>query len=152
RLGAAELLERRLGDVAGACAELQALDDAGIRDRAVLVRLAELSERAGQPRNAVDAYRRAAAHATGTNAAELELRAGDVLRGLPAHNEASIAYERALERDPLHAEACERLLDALEPGQARERVVAGFERAVRTALEREPARLDLLRLPRLERI
>jgi hypothetical protein len=147
RLGAAEFLERRMGDIAAACAELHALDAAGIQDQAVLVRLAELSERAGQYRNAVDAYQRAAAQATRAAAAELELRAGDVFRDrLGAQNEALSAYQRALAADALNAEACARLLDLVADGEDRQRLIDSFEHTVHAALEREPARADLLRL------
>jgi tetratricopeptide (TPR) repeat protein len=147
RLGAAEFLERRIGDVNAACAELQALDAAGIQDQAVLMRLGELCERSGQYRNAVDAYQRAAQEAPGAAAAELELRAGDVLRDrLGAQNEALIAYQRALAANALNADVCARLLDLLPEGDERQRLIEGFERAVRGALEREPARADLLRL------
>jgi hypothetical protein len=148
RLGAAEFLERRLGDVEGACAELQALRAVGISDNDVLVRLAGLCERAGHYRQSVDVYREAAGQATLAAAAELERRAGDVLRHhLGASNEAAAAYERALSAYALDGASCAHLVELAE-GEQRERILVTFEHALRAALEREPARPELLRLLR----
>jgi tetratricopeptide (TPR) repeat protein len=148
RLGAAEFLERRLNDVEAACAELQALRAVGISDNDVLVRLAGLCERAGRYRQAVDVYREAAGQATLAAAAELERRGGDVLRRhLGASNEAAAAYERALAAYALDGAACAHLLELTE-GAPRERTLVAFEHALRAALERDPARPELLRLLR----
>jgi tetratricopeptide (TPR) repeat protein len=147
RLGAAEFLERRLDDPAGACDELRALVAAGVDDHAVLMRMASLCERASLFRDAVDAYRKAATQVSGAAAAEIELRCGDLLdQRLGAQHEAEGAYARALSADPLAVDAYTRLLSRTEDAREREPLIAQLERAARAALEREPAEPRYLRL------
>jgi tetratricopeptide (TPR) repeat protein len=149
RLGAAEFLERKLGDVEGALRELELLRSAGIRDRDVLARIGGLRERLQRYRPAVEAYREAAAQSTLAARAELERRAGDVLRDhLSASNEAIAAYGRALEAYALDDVACGSLLELSEDVELRGRVLSDFERELRSAIEREPARPELLRILR----
>ncbi len=149
RLGAAEFLERRLGDLDGAREELQALRAQGGGDPEVLARLAALCARAGRFREAVEAYQQAAERSSAAEGAELQRRAGDLLRDhLGASNEAAQAYERALAAYPLDAESCARLLELDGSSEAREHVLSRFEQALDAALQREPARADLLRLLR----
>jgi tetratricopeptide (TPR) repeat protein len=145
RLGAADLLESKLGDVDAALAEIGALVGAGLADAAVHAKAADIAERAGRFDEAAEALGRAADASSGERRAAFEKRAAALHRDRridPAS--AVVALRRALEAVPLDLEAAEALADLLA-GEARAAHGADFERIVREALASDPTEPALLR-------
>lgn len=145
-LGAADFLERRLGDLEAACTELEAVREISPDDPELLARIAGLYQRSSRYRDAAQLYARAAAYSSGRAAAAFERSAGDVLLDpLGVVGEAAEAYARALAADPLDAQACAKLVELLDGATARAEVLANFEAALDAALARDPLDPALLR-------
>ncbi len=140
RLGAADFLEKKLGDAAGAIAELRAIDALGLADRALHLRVAALGEGASLWEDAVAGYERAA-EGTGPDAAKHARRAAAIrLEHLGDAAGAEAWYRKALAADPLDLEAFRALDRLLGQGPAQVQVAEQLEAAVRERLA--PERLD----------
>jgi predicted Zn-dependent protease len=146
RLGAADFLEKKLGDLGGALDELARIEELGLADCALFERMADLAERAGRVDDALAALAKAAdAAPEPALRAAIERRAGrmwDERKGDEV--QAIAAYRRALEAVPTDVLAGS-ALTALLVGEARTEHVQRFESAVRAALEPDPTEPDLLR-------
>jgi tetratricopeptide (TPR) repeat protein len=146
RLGAADFLEKKLGDLPAALEELRALEALGLADRPLYERMADLAERANRIDEALAALAKASEAATEPAIrAALERRAARMWEERKADAVHAIAaYRRALESVPtdlLAASALSRLLDGSERVELSKR----FEGAVRAALDPDPTDPDLLR-------
>lgn len=148
RLGAADFLEKKLGDPAGAIAELRAIEALGLADRALYLRVAELAEAASLPDEAVWALDRAA-EGTGPQAASAARRASTLrLERLGDVGGAERALYRALEADPTDRQAFRALGDLLGGGRAFEEAAERLELSLRERLTEhglDPAALRGLR-------
>jgi hypothetical protein len=145
RLGAADLLETKLGDAEGALAELAALAEAGLADAAVHAKAADVAERAGRLDEAAESLALAAAASSGERRASFEKRAAALHRdGRGDAASAIVALRRALAAVPLDLEAAEALA-ALLGRDARAEHAAAFERVVRESLAADPTEPSLLR-------
>lgn len=134
RLGAADFLEKKLGDPAGAIAELRAIDALGLADRALHLRIAKLAEGASMLDETLWALERAA-EGTGAEAATAARRAATIrLEQLGDAAGAEGALRRALEADALDVEAFRALIGLLGPGPAQIASAERLERAVRERL------------------
>ncbi|MBX3273310.1 MAG: hypothetical protein KF729_23810 [Sandaracinaceae bacterium] len=146
RLGAADFLDNRLANPAGALAELDALHAAGLADIEIYERMATIAERLGKFDAAIEALGHGVESAPSAGiAARLERRAGALHleeRGDPAA--AADAYRRALALAPTDVRAGEALARIL-PESERVEMSLNVERSVRQALMRDPFDAKLLR-------
>jgi tetratricopeptide (TPR) repeat protein len=146
RLGAADFLDRKLDDVVGALAELRAVEELGLGDRALFERVAGLAERIGDLDRASEALERAAEveRDPGKRAtverrlAKLELTS----RGRREH--ALAAYRRALRALPTDLESLESASALIaDPGE-RVSLSEAPEQAFRARLVADPLDADTL--------
>ncbi len=146
RLGAADFLDGKLDDAAGALGELNALHEAGLADLAIYKRAADLAERAGKPDEMVEALEHAIGRATSAaEATRLGRRAGAVHATTRHDAPAAIAtYRRALATSPTDLESGEALASLLD-GEERAQLSHLFERSIRGALSAAPLDPSLLR-------
>lgn len=148
RLGAAEFLDKKLGDAAGALAELQAIErELKLTDRVVFDRIASLAERLGRSGEAATARSSSAE----TSSDPKSIAAAHRKNGLEAKTagrmeDAAQAFRRALEAMPDDVEAVEALADIPGAGDAEERV-----QGVLVALRRGAFPVTLDQLSKLER-
>lgn len=149
RLGAAEFLEKKLQDPAGALAELTAIDtELKMADRVVYERMASLAERLGRLDDAARAYGEAAARATDpAKRAAAYRKLGELARRQGRLEDAAAAYRRALDAQPDDVDAAEALAEIPVAGDAEERVQA-VSVALRTGVF--PVTVD--HLTRIERV
>ena len=146
RLGAADFLEKKLDDAAGALAELSALHEIGLADREIYERMADVAVKIERHDDAVEALAHAVEHASSAKAvARLERRAGAIHAEERLDRDAAVAaYERALAASPTDLEACEALA-ALLDGPERAAASHRFEQALRPLLEDDPTEPQILR-------
>jgi tetratricopeptide (TPR) repeat protein len=149
RLGAAEFLEKKLGDPAGALAELSAIEtELGMADRAVYERIAALAQRTGRLEDAARAHTEAAARAGDPDErAAAYRRLGDLARREGRLEDAAGAYRNALEAKPDDVDAVESLAEIPVAGDVEPRV-----EAVLRALRRSVDPVSSAYLTRLERV
>jgi cellulose synthase operon protein C len=147
-LGAADFLDRRLGDSEGAMAELRKVEELGLADATVYARMADVAERTGRVDEAVAALDRAVELGRGAERAELARRAGDLRTARTGDRAGAVqAYRIALSEAPTHLPAGEALVSLLDDAGERRAVADAFERAVRTQiLDRDPTDEDGLRM------
>ncbi len=145
RLGAADFLEHKLDDPAGALVELAAVDGLGYGTVDLFVRMAGLAERTGNTAAAAAALTKAAAGAEGADkaaharrAAELHVAAGD-------HTSAQAAYRSALKSTPTDLEAARALAALLPDPSSREALADEVEGTIRAMIQRDGLAADLLR-------
>lgn len=145
RLGAADFLERKLGDSEGALVELKALEQLGLADRPIRERIATIAEKLGLLDQAAAALAAAAEGAAdpGERAALHRRRAELQLEKLGDRGEAAAAYRQALAAAPLDVTAAEALAK-LSPSEARD-VGRRLEEYARAALAPDPTEPELLR-------
>ena len=133
-LGAADFLEQRLGDPAGALQQLRAVEALGLADAALYERMGELAEAANDDEELARSYARAAAVAA-SPAERAELMRRAAARAIAAGNtDAAIrAFREVLSGDPTDLDAARGLHQLLPEG---ERVAQAetFVRATREAL------------------
>lgn len=146
RLGAADFLDNRLGNVEGALAELRALHEAGLADLEIYERMATVAERLGEHDTAVEALEHAVEHApSAAVVTRLERLAGGIhYTGRSDRDAAVTAYRRALNASPTDVNSGQALADILEDS-ARVEHSRRFEQHVRNALANAPTDAKLLR-------
>lgn len=145
-LGAADFLENKLGDPAGALAELAAIDALGLADAALHERRAEVATRAGNVPAAADALLRAAELSTGADRLQrVKLAARLLTRDGRDTDGALLAWRQVLDLVPTELEAGAAIDGLLESASARLGHSQSFERAVRQRIEREGIDADGLR-------
>jgi hypothetical protein len=145
RLGAADFLEAKLGDAAGALAELRAAADAGLADGPLYAKMADIAERAQRFDAAADALDQAAQRAVGPARAAIERRAALLYRDKLANpTGAAVTLGRALEAAPTDVAAGD-MLAALLDDRARQGLSERFEAAVRAELSADPTDPVVLR-------
>ncbi|MDB4985245.1 MAG: Exonuclease SbcC, partial [Myxococcaceae bacterium] len=142
-LGAADFLEHKLDDRAGALARLEQLVILAPDEAKLQVRLADLAERHGQFERSATALERAVElESDEALRISLSVRLGDVLaQKLARKLEAVSAYRRALEWAPDHVDAARSLL-AITPD---DEVLARLELEVRSRARDEPRDPAVLR-------
>ncbi len=137
RLGAADFLEKKLSDPAGAIKELERLTELTPDDASVFGRMADVAERAGLYPDAASALDKATAMTAGEERAAFARRAGAIrAEHLSDRPRAIASYRKALEVLPTDADAAESLTSLLS-GDERTEFVTTFERGLRDALAEE---------------
>lgn len=146
RLGAADFLEKKLDDAAGALDELNALHEIGLADREIYERMADVAVKIDRHDDAVTALAHAVEHASSAKAvARLERRAGAIHAEERLDRDAAVqAYERALAASPTDLEAGEALAMLLD-GPERVEASQRFEQALRVLLDDDPTEPQILR-------
>ncbi len=145
-VGAADFLEKHLHDPAGAIAELEKVDQLGLGDAALHLRIANVAERAEMWKRAVAALMQAAEASAGAERAALARRAGALQSNqLGDSAKAERSYRMALVEVPTDIEAAQALADLLVEPTARQALSMAFEAAVRVGLEDDPTDADALR-------
>jgi len=140
-IAAADFLERRLGDLPAAHAELAHMAGLGLADVALYSRMAALALRIGDTEAAVQSHCSAAQLAGGPERAAHERMAGQLLRErLGDIARATAAYERALDAQSDDIEACAQLLALAQSDEQRGRTLHAFESAVRASMVADPTR------------
>jgi tetratricopeptide (TPR) repeat protein len=149
RLGAAEFLEKKLGDAAGALAELSLIEtDLKMADRVVYERMASLAERSGRLEDAARAHVEAASRANDPlKRAAAYRKLGELARRQGRLEDAATAYRQALDAQPDDVDAAEALAEIPVAGDAEERV-----QAVSVALRAGAFPLTIDHLTRVERV
>lgn len=149
RLGAAEFLEKKLGDAAGALAELAAIEsELKMADRVVYERMAALAERSGRLEDAARAHAEAAARATDpAKRAAAFRKLGELARRHGRLEDAANAYRQAIDAQPDDVDSAEALAEIPVAGDAEERV-----RSVSSALRLGAFPITLDHLTRVERV
>jgi tetratricopeptide (TPR) repeat protein len=149
RLGAAEFLEKKLGDAAGALAELSLIEtELKMADRVVYERMASLAERSGRLEDAARAHVEAAARANDPlKRAAAYRKLGELARRQGRLEDAATAYRQALDAQPDDVDAAEALAEIPVAGDAEERV-----QAVSIALRAGAFPLTIDHLTRVERV
>ena len=149
RLGAAEFLEKKLGDPAGALAELYAIEtELKMADRVVYERIAALAERSGRLEDAARAHVEAAARANDPlKRAAAYRKLGELARRQGRLEDAANAYRQALDSQADDVDAAEALAEIPVAGDAEERV-----QAVSIALRAGAFPITLDHLTRIERV
>ncbi len=146
RLGAADFLDRKLDDAVGALAELRAVEELGLGDRALFERVAGLAERLGDLDRASEALERGAEverdlgkrAAVERRLARLELSS----RGRREH--ALAAYRRALRALPTDLESLEAASALIADSNERASLSEGPELAFRGRLATDALDADAL--------
>ncbi|MGE0786724.1 MAG: hypothetical protein AB7S26_13715 [Sandaracinaceae bacterium] len=146
RLGAADFLQNKLDDLAGALEELTALHEAGLADLEIYERAANVAVELDQADVAAEMIQRAVALAPSPSAvATLERRAGKLFHEKLGDSERAVgAYERALAAVPTDKKAAEALA-ALLPDVGRDALSRRFEASMRGVLEDAPTDPGALR-------
>jgi hypothetical protein len=135
RLGAADFLEHRLGRPRDALLQLDKVREDGHEDLPLLVRIADVAERAHEVQRAVEALALAAARAPLSERIRLSLRRARLARDtLGRSDQAIVAFREVLDDDPEQREAV-RELWALTNDRA---AIACFEQAARANLQSAP--------------
>ncbi len=149
RLGAAEFLEKKLQDLAGALAELSAIEtELRMADRVVYERMASLAERLGRLEDAARAYGEAASRATDPlRRAAAYRKLGELARRQGRLEDAAAAYRSALDAQPDDVDSAEALAEIPVAGDAEERV-----QAVSVALRAGGFPVSVEHLTRIERV
>ncbi len=146
RLGAADFLQNKLGDLEGALGELTALHEAGLADLEIYERAATVAVELEQAPVAAEMLARAVELAPSPSAvATLERRAGRILAEAGMREAATQAYERALAAAPTDLAAGQALARLLDAGP-REAMSRRFETAARRVLDADPTDSAALRL------
>lgn len=147
RLGAADFLEKKLGDGEGALHELGCVEALGLADRALCVRMADLAERTERIDIAISSLRKAAAwvHAEPREAAAFERRVARLwLERKESTEEAIAAYGRALAAFPADLDSAV-ALSRLLTKEGRLELARTFEESVRRAWTEDPTDPEFLR-------
>lgn len=148
RLGAAEFLEKKLGDLEGALTELAAIVDMGLADGVVFARMAGLAERAGRLDDAIRWHGEAAARASRPEQrAAAHRKLGELARRQGRLDDAAAAYRAALDAQPDDVEAAEALAEIPVAGDVEERI-----RAVSVALRDGTYPVRVEHLVKIERV
>ncbi|MBC7173642.1 MAG: hypothetical protein H5U40_14475, partial [Polyangiaceae bacterium] len=148
RLGAADFLEKKLGDREGAIEELRAIEALGLADRATYLRMADLAEQISKYADAVWALERAVAFGGPTASSSARRAAKLRLERLNDPGGAERGLQAALEADPLDLDSFRALDRLLGDGPARRETAERLESAVRERLgpdNLDPAMLRALR-------
>ncbi len=146
RLGAADFLQNKLGDLEGALGELAEIDELGLADRGIYERIAAIAEKLERWDDAAAALASAARAADAPElVSRLERRLGQLHAERRGDREsAAQAYERALEASPTDVLAGDALAELLDE-PARRALSARFEAAVRAELDADPTDPEPLR-------
>jgi hypothetical protein len=145
RLGAAEFLEKKLGDASGALAELRAIDALGLADGALFARMADLAEASADHEAAVWALERGASLAAGEGGAELARRAALLrLHRLGDAAGAERSLRAALVAAPIDLDVFDTLSGLLDEPRRAE-LAEGFERSVRARMRPDEVDPELIR-------
>ncbi|UJR79183.1 hypothetical protein [Sandaracinus amylolyticus] len=147
RLGAADFLDKKMGQPLAAADELEAIDALGLADRALFERIADLCERGGRIDRAVSVLGKAAAASREpAQRAAAERRAARLWdERLGDEDQAIAAYRRALDAVPTDVDAGGALAVLLD-GPSRIALSTSFERSVRELLEADPTEPEALRM------
>lgn len=145
RLGAADFLEHKLDDPAGALAELRAVDALGFGNVELHLRMASLAERAGDAKAAAESHLFAAQGTDGRTRAAHARRGGELFREAGEAERAREAYELALSADPADLIAGAALAELSNDPAALQRISATMERSVRDLLASEGLSAERLR-------
>jgi len=146
RLGAADFLEKKLGDPKGALAELEKLVELGLGDASLFGRMAQVAERASDWDAAVAALGRAAEVAEGSARADVQRKAAEILRDHISDSARAIeAYRGALDSAPTDLAAAEGIIDLVVDPVDRENISKRFEASVREELALSPTDESALR-------
>lgn len=147
RLGAADFMENKLGDVEGALAELTALHEAELADLEIYQRMVSAAQQLERHDDAILALENAVTHApSAAVVARLERRAAAIHTEHRLDREGAIAaYSRALVAVPLDLTSAEALADLLDEAERTE-MSRAFEATVRGALQQAPGEPRLLRM------
>jgi lipopolysaccharide biosynthesis regulator YciM len=146
-LGAADFLQGRLGDGAGALTELRSVEALGMADAAVYARMAEVAEQLGQTVDALAALDKGIEQSKGAERARLARRAGDLRIHRAGDRQGAMAcYRLALSDAPEDLASGEALVSLLDDVEARRAVSLAFEQAVRAhVLDANPSDADGMR-------
>lgn len=139
RLGAADFLQNKLGDLDGALAELEALHEGELADLEIYERAANVAVELERYDAATQNLSRAVELAPSPGAvAKLERRIGRILAEQAGQPEQAVAaYERALTAAPTDVKAGDALAELLN-GPALIQMSQRFEQAVRGQLQHDP--------------
>lgn len=145
-VGAADFLEHKLDDVAGAVTRLEEAMRQGLCDHKLLLRTARAARRSAKPEIAARALENAADKSSGVERASVLRALAEVLeRDLAQETEARAALARALSAMPTDAKAADHLYRLTDEPDARANLVGVFEAAVRKGLKEEVVEPTLLR-------
>lgn len=148
-LGAADFLERKKGDSTAALTELRRIEQLGLADNALYVRMADVALRAGQSEEAVRTLLNAADQYGGSERAHLLRRAGSVQReDLGDEGGALLSYRQALSIEPTNMESAEAVAVLLPAGEMRHAHATQFAESVRAALK--TSTINLVELQKLQ--
>ncbi|MFK8004571.1 MAG: hypothetical protein AB8H86_33695 [Polyangiales bacterium] len=148
-LGAADFLERKKGDSAAALTELRRIEELGLADNALYVRMADVALRAGQSQEAVRTLLNAADQYGGSERAHLLRRAAAVQReDLGDEGGALLSYRQALSIEPTNMESAEAVAALLPAGEMRHAHASQFAESVRAALR--TSTINLVELQKLQ--
>ncbi len=146
RLGAADFLERKLNDGAGALAQLDLIVESGQRDAPLFVRIADVAERVGDVPRTISALQSAIEASTGMEQAELRLRCGRILADrADAPEQARAMFEGVFNAHPNYLPALSALYAATRDENQRQEILRRFEQEVRRELRERPASPEPLR-------
>lgn len=137
RLGAADFLEKKLGDPRGALKELEAVDALGLADQSLLERMARIAEEADLFPEAARILETASQRATKpAEVADYAVRAAHIAwRYLSDEGRAKTLFRRALDHRPDDERAAAGLVKLQGEGPATTALVDAFELAVRAGLD-----------------
>lgn len=145
-LGAADFLEKRLGDARGAMREIRKIVDLGLGDASLLRRIADIAERAGDFQEAAVALEQAAGETTGFERTRFLTRAGVVIRDrVGDRSRAEYLLRTALAEAPTDVEAAEELAQLYDDPRQVLQLSQSFETAVRIELASNPTSSDTIR-------
>ncbi len=146
RLGAADFLEKKLGDSDGALAELEKLVELGLGDATLFARMAGIAERAQSWEAAVGALLRGAEVSEGSARAEILKKAALLQRHrMRDAAGASQSFREALVAAPTDLAAAEGLIDLVGDPTERDALSRSFERSVREVSSGDVTNADALR-------
>lgn len=146
RLGAADFLEHKLKDGVAALAQLDLLVDAGHRDVALFVRIADAAERLGDVERGAAALHSAIELSSGAKRDALTLRCGRLLRDQQQDNAQALSlFSRVLSEQPLHVAAVQAVLSVTDSEAEKTAILRNFEREAQKQLRAQPAQPDALR-------
>lgn len=138
-LGAADFLDKKLNDPAGAVRELLKLEALGLVDASLYSRMADLAQRAEDLETAVRAHLEAADRVEGAARTDHLLRAGAIQReGQGDAVGALLSYRQALSMDPVALEPARAVADLLPTEPQREAHSEEYEAAVRAEMAGGP--------------
>ncbi|MEM9068545.1 MAG: hypothetical protein AAGE52_08570 [Myxococcota bacterium] len=146
-LGAADFLEKKLGDPVAALAELEEVEKLGMADAKVFERMARIAINADMHEKAAQFLLEAAGRAEGARRSELAKHAGRLqVERLGERDAAIVSYRDALTHTPTDIEAGNAIAELLS-GEARVVHSRSFEAAVRSDMagEVQPDHLRALR-------